>query len=314
MNFDYLEFVKRQGKDTFCFDRLKYKYSSASGIHTYTLTEAKDITLKYNEFFNEITVKANFSYFFNGHNFQSSIKDITQGLNYVSEAIASDMLTAHIKSFEYGTTLELKQNCQEYISNHISYNKNILQPFYKKNRLTGKVYDCKLLRFKIYDAGFRISTNITKGIKAHLQHHTSYSKDKDYIRLETVIKQPEIYFMKRNITMQNLISYDFRQHCKESLIEEYSKIKKATMVKIPEKKKDLNMAMIYLIQLQEIAYRTGLDIESQVSNLIKQIPESTLNTFDKKARKRQLKKHLKNIKQMNTGYDLTAMLKAKEID
>jgi hypothetical protein len=314
MNFDYLEFVKRQCKDTFCFDRLKYKYSSASGIHTYTLTEAEDITLKYNEFFNEMTVKANFSYFFNGHNFQSSIQDIINGLYYVSEAVASDMLTAHIKSFEYGTTLEIQHNCQEYISNHISYNKNILQPFYKKNRLTGKVYDCKLLRFKIYDAGFRISTNITKGIKTHLEQLYSYDRKKQYIRLENVIKQPEIYFMKRNITMQNLISLEFRKQCKESLLEEYSKIKKASMVKIPEKKKDLNMAMIYLIQLQEIAYSNGIDIEKQVSKLIKQIPDSTLNTFDKKARKRQFKKHLNSIKQLSTRYDLTEQLQAKGID
>jgi len=314
MNFDFIDIAKRLDKDKVCLDFLEHEGSYSSGWEKFVLKSMNKMEVWIRESTNEMKVKANLHYFLKGHNFHSSKIDLINGLQYSSELLNVNLFNAEAKAFEFGTVINIKHNPQEFLSNHISINKNPLQPFYKLKKLTGKGFEDSIKRIKLYDAGHRIKSTLPEAIRIDLSNSYGYDKAKHYIRIESHYKQPEAYFKKRNIYVDDILQDGFMKICKEDLITTYKSIMKTGIIQLPKKKADINSSTLPLILLKELGILFDFNPEELLKQKLKSIPEEILNRNDKKARSRNIKANLKKLDGKGISqYDIFEMLAAKEI-
>ena len=314
MNFDFIDIAKRLDKDKVCLDYLQWHKSDAYGWDTFYLKNKSKLEVKLSK--SELKVKANIFYFMNGHNFYNSKKDLIEGLQYVSELLNVNLFNAEAKAFEFGTVININHNPQEFLSNHISINKIPLQPYYKKGtkKLTGKVYEDSIKRIKLYDAGHKVKTTLSKAIRDDLSNFHEYDSTKSYIRIEDHHKQPEAYFKKRNIYVDDILQDGFMKICKENLTNNYKSIMKTGIIQLPKGKDELSTADILLRILMEQAILHGFNPEELWNQMIKALPTELLTKNDKYDRKKQFQKYLKKLKLNEISqYDISEMLAAKEI-
>lgn len=314
MNLDYIEIIKRQGKDKFCLDYLEHEGSYSSGWEKFVMCAVNKMEVWISK--DELKVKANLPYFLNGHNFFSTKADIINGLQYSSELLNTNLFNAEAEKFEFGTVINIPQSPHDFLSNHISLKKIPLQPFYKKGsgKLTGKGYENKILKLKMYDESQRIKTLLPEVIRADLKTHHNYNAGSNYIRIESHYKKPQIHFKQRTIYVNDLLQDGFLKLCKEDLITTYKSIMKTGIIQLPAKKKDINSATLPLIVLKELGILFDFNPEDLLKQKLKSIPAETLSRNDKKARQRQLKRNLMKLSQKNKSpYDISELLAAKEI-
>ena len=313
MNFDYIAVTKRQSKNNICFDYLEQEGSFVSGWEKYSMKAKNKMVVWINENSNELKLKTNFGYFLNGHNFLVTKKDLISGFQQTSELLNINLFDADVMAFEFGTVANIQQQPQEFLSNHISINKNPLQPFFKKKKLTGKGFEDSSKRIKLYDVGYRIKTNLPEEIRRDLRSFCGYDKAKHYIKLENHYKKPEAYFKKR-IFVNDLLEDGFMKLCKEDLITTYKSIMKTGIIQLPKKKADINSATLPLIVLKELAVLFDFNAEELLKEKLKSIPDELLNLNDKKARQRQMKANLKKLEgKEKSKYDISDLLAAIEI-
>lgn len=314
MYFDYTELIKSLHKDNLCFDYLEHKGSFKSGIDIFTLKGKNNIDMVLNDRTSELRLKANFPYFWQGHNFCFQKAQLTDAIQYTSEILNLNLFESEVKHFEFGTLLETDFCAEEILFNHISYEGKPLQAYFNRNRLSGKEYKSACFRFKMYDAGRNIKNKLPEAIKSDLRRLYGYDKGKHYLKIENHYKKPQNHFKKRILSVEDILSDSFMKICKEDLINTYMNIMKTGIVKLPENKKDINAGTLPLILLKELEHLHGFNTEQLLMQKLKSIPESNLPKPDKKARKRQLESNLKKIQHANQSlYDLTSALQMKEI-
>ena len=314
MNFDYTELTKSVHKDIVCYNYLEHAASYPSGIEKFYLKGVNNMEVFMNHNTSEIRLKANFPYFWQGHNFTFNKTKLIESIQFTSEMLNSNFFEAEVKAFEYGTILETVYSPEEILSNHISYNGKPLQPYYNKHKLTGKYFDNGTFVLKLYDAGRNMKNKLPEAIRSNLSSLQGYDKHKHYLKVENHYKKPQVHFKQRGIYVNELLSNSFMQSCKEDLINSYMNIMKTGIVKLPDNKKDLNVGTLPIIVLEELAAIYHFDTKDLLLKRLKSIPESKLSKDDKKARKRQLETNLNKIKfASQSDYDLTTLLKSKEI-
>jgi len=311
MNIDFLDIAKHHGKDKICFEYLKQVASYETGWKKYLLEGLNSIEVWHHEQTANIRLKANFGYYLVGHNFNFKTPELIEGIQQVSELINCNLFDAEVKAFEYGSFIEIDLKPKEFFINHIKHKNKELITF--KNH-SGKGFEEVDLKFKLYDAGRNLKTKLSKDIRASLKEHYGYDEAKHYIKIESHYKKPQIHFKKRNIYINEVIQDSFMQLCKEDLINSYKSIMKTGIIKLPEKKKDINSSIVPLILLKELETVFGFDAEELLKAKWKSVPEDKLNSYDKKARLHQLKTNLKKINTTDKSiYDITAKLDAKAI-
>ncbi|AMS27812.1 hypothetical protein AEM51_13075 [Bacteroidetes bacterium UKL13-3] len=314
MNLDYTELTKGISKDKLCLNYLEHEASYHSGTEKFTLKGVNKIEVFFNDRTSEIRLKANFPYFWQGHNFVCNKSQLIDAIQYTSEMLNLNLFDAEIRSFEFGTILQTEKPTDELLSNHISYNGKHLQPYFNKNVLAGKYYTGPTLIHKMYDAGKNLKNKVPEAIRADLSSFHGYDKTKHYLKVENHYKKPEIHFKNRTLFVNEVLSDSFLLQCKTDLIQTYKNIMKTGIIKLPKEKKDINSSTLPLIVLKELEALYHFNSEDLLMQRIKSIPECKLNKEDKKARKRQIEGNFKKIQSSGQSeYDLSSQLEAKEI-
>jgi len=312
MNIDFLDIVKHHGKDNICFDYLKLAGTYPSGWTRYHLEGINIMEVWHNQEESNIRLKANFPYYWAGHNFHFKRSDFIDSIQHASELLNSNLFDAEVKAFEFGSIIEIDKKPKEFFQNHIKYKNQLLVTF--KN-YSGKGFEDRVLKFKMYDAGKNIKSKLSKEQRSHLKENFGYNEAKHYIKIESHYKKPQVQFKQRTIYLNEVLSDSFLQDCKEDLISTYKDIMKTGIIKLPESKKDLNTGIITLLVLKELESLFNFNAEELLKHRLASIPETMLNKYDKKARKRQIEANLKKL--LSSGqseYDITSKLEAKEID
>ena len=119
MTFDYIEIVKRLGKDKICLDYLELDTVRASGWVEYSLRKKSKIVLCLRQSTNELKVRANLPYYLQGHNFNFSKEKLIDGIQEISELLNINLFNAEASTFEFGTVMNIQCNPQEFLFNHI---------------------------------------------------------------------------------------------------------------------------------------------------------------------------------------------------
>lgn len=315
MYLDYIQLTKGIHKDNICIDYLEHQSTSYATREEKFILKGKNIIELYlNECTSEIRLNANFPYFWQGHNFAFSKAQLVEAIQHTSEILNLNLFEAEIKTFEFGTILKTERPAEEIILNHISYNGKELQPFFRRNKLTGKQYQTDTILHKLYDAGRNIKTKLPKAIRADLSRLYGYDDANYYLKIENHYKKPERHFRSGTLFLNDAISDSFLMQCKADLLNTYKNIMKTGIVKLPEEKKNINSSTIPLIVLKELAALYNFNAEDLLLQRIKSIPESRLSKEDKKARKRQIESNLKKVQLSGLSeYDLSKQLEAQEI-
>jgi hypothetical protein len=313
MNLDYTELIRPLGVDKVSFNHLDH-VGSFSGIEKFILKGVNNIDIYYNERISEIKLKANFPYFWQGHNFSTTKTTMIEAINHSSELLNLNLYDSEVKAFEFGTIVEIHKQPHDFLFNHISRNGKIMQPYYNRNTLSGKYYKDSILTFKLYDAGLNIKAKLPKATRDTLSKQFDYDGAKHYIKVETHYNKPNIHFKASNLLLDDILSDEFMNHCKEDLINIYKSIMKIGKVQLPTEKKDINSSTIPMIALKEVGILYDFNTEELLRQLIKSVPETTFTKYDKKARQAQVKANLKKLKSgSQSEFDILTLLESIEI-
>ena len=231
-------------------------------------------------------MNANIPYCFLGHNFYSTIEDLTDGFQSISEDLNVNLFDADIQKFEFGSFIEIPFLVKDFLNNHIrakSMNTRIFERGKDFEPIKNQTH-----RIKIYDGGYRLKTELSKSIREILTNDFGYNPKGNYIKIESHYLKPETYFKKRNLLLNDLFSIQFTNECKNDLLNNYQKIMKTGCIQIPETKGKLSSSVIPLICLRELGQIYGFNPDEAIKTLIKAIPETILTKDDKKARNRQI--------------------------
>jgi hypothetical protein len=316
MQIDFTEIIKRYGKDKPNLKTLNKIGSYASGWDLYELKGINKILFSVNEGNQIIKAKANFPYFWQGHNFNFSNSEMVEAIQFTSSLIDLNLFDAKVKSFEFGSVLLLDASPHEYLSNHLTIKGKPFQTYLAANHrnISGKEYKNELLKLKLYDFQENLKHKAKESIRATLRGLNEYDRNKHYLKIEAHYKSPEKHFLNGSLLVNDILKPDFLQNCKDDLINLYRSIMKTGIVKTPTNKKDLSSGGIAFLMLYELGMLHQFDAESLMIDKINSIPDSTLNKEDKKARKRFIKDGFKKMKTLESSrFDLSELLESTQI-
>jgi len=316
MNFDYADLTKSIGKDKLSYQYLEELGAYPNGFKSYILKGVEKMKVRIHQEAGLIELKANLPYYWQGHNFNFTKATMIEALQHTSDMLNINLFQAEIRSFEFGCIVEVSQKPDDFLNNHLSYKGKPFQEFLNKSHsaITGKEFENKVLKVKLYDAGLRLRQMTSKSIRQELELTSGYEQKKNYIKLENHYKNPNAYFKNRSLFVNEVLQDSFMQLCKKDLIETYKNIMKTGLIKIPTNKKDLNVGTLPLIVLKEVGLIYGFNPEELIKQKVKAISEDILNPYDKKARQEQIKQNWKKIaSEEESQYDITKQLESKEI-
>jgi hypothetical protein len=315
MNYDFTGLTKNISNDNLCFNYLEHKATYVEGLEKFILKGVENIEIYYNPNASEISIKANFPYFMQGHNFSFSSQNMKEAIQYTSELLNLNLFDSLVKTLEFGSIIELDFPIDEFLFNHISLKGKAIQPHLTQNKLTGKYFKDGLMVHKLYNAGANMKSKLSSTIREDLSNNYGYDKAKNYLKIENHYKKPEVYFKKRNLYLNEVLNSSFMNECKEDLITTYKSIMKTGIIKLPEDKKNINAGTIPLLILKELEALFHFNSEELIYLKLKSIPEEILNKNDKKARKAIISSNLDKInnKSVLSNYDITSKLENTKI-
>lgn len=289
MNFDYLEISRSLSKDKPCLDYLDWQLATKYGWNKFLYEGCKDIEIWLNEEKDSITIKGSIPYFMAGQNFNTEVKDLKNGFDYLSSILELNLYKSEVKVFEFGTILKIPFSPSKVFNSHLK-----IQGMKTRSFDNGKYFEDSILRVKLYDVGKNIKLKLDKNERNALIERQGYNPQANYLKVENHYKKPSVSFKKRFILASDLLECSFEKQCKEDLYNKYSNIMKTRQVQINDKKQ-LSSSTIPLIILKEYEDYLPCKAEDLLIKKIKAIPEEIMTKEDKKSRIRQLRTNLKKI-------------------
>jgi len=310
MNLDYCEISKSLGKDK---PNLEYLQREAiyPNAERYSFQGCKKIEIWNFHERNQLSVKGSLPYFINGHNFNSSLEDWKEALNYLSSCLNQNLFSGLIEAFEFGTIQEIPFPENAFLRNHIKIAGMESKEYFQGHIITGKEFISPTLKVKLYDSNRNIKSKLDKPLQEEISRLWGWDREKHYIKLENHYKKPEAHF-RGNIYLNEILSPEFQYKLKLELLFIYQKIMKTGNVILPERKSDINAGTIPLICLKELESVYSFNTEEMLKAKLKEIPEEILSPEDRKARLKILRDNLKKISITGKSeYDISELLEAK---
>jgi hypothetical protein len=310
MNLDYIEISKFLDKDK---PNLEYLQREAyyPNAERYSFQGCKKIEIWNYPERNQLSIKGSFPYFLNGHNFNSSLEDWKEGLDYLSSCLNINLYTGLIEAFEFGTIQEIPFTENAFLRNHVKIQGMEARSYNKVQIITGKEFISPSLKVKLYDSNRNIKSKLDKPIQEEISRLWGWNKEKHYIKIENHYKKPEAHF-RGNVYLNEILSSEFQYNLKMELYKTYQKIMKTGNIILPEKKADINAGTIPLIILKELESIYHFNIEDMLKAKLKEIPEDILSLSDRKARLKILRENLKKISfSGKSDFDISELLEAK---
>lgn len=320
MNVDYISITKRLDKDNISLDQLDSKDVFRNNHYQFILKGVNPLDVYLSNDGSQVILSGSIPYFWKGHNFHFSRIDFIDAINYASDSIGTNFMDADVNKFEFGSTLEIPINPNDFLLHHYSMAGMKTRIFQSISRqLEGKYFEDSILKYKLYDSGKKMKYALPKDIRNQLEQQNGYCNDRHYIRIESHYKKPQIQFKLSSIKLHEILTLDFMNDSKNDLLKSYKMIKKTKITRRPGNKKDINSGTIPIDVLMDfedvIMQYSGKNIEDLLKEKIKSYPDGLLNKDDKKARAKQLKENYKKIVSGDQcNYDISSIIEAKPID
>ena len=157
MNFDFIEAEKLLSQDKICLDYLNYEASYSTGWDKFLYEDCKAVEIWLNTEARKLKLRGSIPYFIAGQNFKTSQEDFINGIKHLSEILATDLMTAEVKVFEFGTTLEIPFSAKEVFNSHLK-----IQGMRTRSFDYGKYFVDSIMTFKLYDANKNLKNKLTK--------------------------------------------------------------------------------------------------------------------------------------------------------
>lgn len=310
MNLDYIAISKILDKDK---PNLEYLNREAlyPNAERYSFQGCKKLEIWNYPQRNQLTIKGSIPYFLCGHNFNSSLEDWKEGLDYLSSCLNLNLYSGLIEAFEFGTIQEIPFPENAFLRNHIKIPGMETKEYLQGQQITGKEFLSPALKVKLYDSNRNIKNKLDKGIQEEISRLWGWDKEKHYIKLENHYRKPEAHF-KGNLYLNEIFSPGIQHKLKTEILLTYQRIMKTGNVIFPEKKADINAGTIPLIILKELEGIFNFNTEELLKSKLKEIPEEILSHEDRKARMKILRENLKKISiSGKSEFDISALLEAK---
>lgn len=304
MNFDYIEITKGLHKDKLCLDYLEEDASyKDSGWIKYYHEGCKALEVWVQPAFSNLKIKGSFPYFMAGQNFQTSLQDFTSSIDYMASILEVNLYEAMVKVFETGAILTTNFHPQFVFDSHIK-----IKGMKTRTFDNGKYFEDRVLRYKLYDVGANIKKKLSGQDRALLKERHGYDPACNYLKIESHYKNPEVYFKRRCIYVNDLLERDFQAVLRTDFLNKYQSIMKTNQAYLISKKQ-LTSSTIPLLILKEYEKFLPCSVEDLIKKKIKAIPFDILSKEDKKWRNRQIKTNLKKLEVENScQYDLSELL------
>lgn len=287
---DFLDIEKPLFKDKPNFGLLESKGFSYNRQH-FELPKLPQLKFYYNKQANLLRIKGSLPYLVNGQNFSFTHQDALLGIEALQDALELNLTGAWVNSFEYGKIVECEQPMKLILGNHYK-----LKGAQKIEFESGKYFKNSYLNLKLYDAKKRIVQQLQKEQRDHLKTLGLYNPSKSYLKIESHYKKPAACFRGRDVVyLTDLVKPSFVSECQKNLLNQYNQIEKGMKLKLPENKKELNTTAIIYSALRMAALEHGFNPEEKLKQVFDAIPDSVLNSHDRKQRKRQLRQNKKKI-------------------
>lgn len=213
--------------------------------------------------------------------------------------------------FEYGTIQEIPFIEADFLHNHYRIKGMTAKAYYQGNVLTGREFENKDLKVKLYDVSRNIKNKLDYAIRKDLSNTYGWDKEKHYIKIENHYKKPEALF-SQNLILSELLAEEQLRKLQIDLISTYKNIMKTGSIHFPNDKGDINSSTIPLMVLKELERIYDINTEELIKQIIKCIPEEILTNDDRKYRRSQIKNNLKKIiSTEKSSYDITELLNLK---
>ena len=306
---DYIEITKHiQGKNKPFLGHLQPAAVYSSGMEKYFVEGCRKMQIEYSPNIGTLKMKGSPIYYIQGHNFISPKEKYLQGIKYVEGLLNMDLFDSDIEVLESGVIMEVDTKPKYLIAGHKA-GKGLEMRENPKDRGGIRYFADGQLQLKLYDAGRNILHKQGLTMKGIIKE-TGWNPESNYLKFEAHYKKPHLVLNNgRGIRLADIFSPTWEGRLKEDLFEQYQRLELMKTVELPTKKSDLSSADIILLLLAEVSINQGADLKKQLYEKINSIPEDILNTEDRKARKRQIKKMLEKIDTApKSQYDLSELL------
>ncbi|MEI6697239.1 MAG: hypothetical protein WCO13_14390 [Bacteroidota bacterium] len=305
---DYIEISKHLSKDKPNLKNLVQKAIYLdTGVEKYSISGVRPIEIYYDERNSNLKIKGSLPYFVNGQNFYVSNNDYLKGIEYIENILNVNLSEALIDKFEYGKIIEVEDKANLIINNHFAPS-GIKTSSYTN----GKYFEYQNILLKLYNAKENIFRKLDSNKQKEIEK-LGFNRKKEYIKFEVKYKKPHFTLNNgKGILVTDLANTNFKSKIENDFINQYNFLKKRKCVEIPINKKDLSSGNIILLTLEEVALNEGKTAKELIYSTLKQIPNSTLNKDDKKARQRQFRNMLEIIEtDSKSKYDLLELFQNK---
>lgn len=302
--YDYSEITKQLCKDKINLIHLDWQGENKSGTF-YSINGIHQMKVFHNEEANSLKITGSIPYFVNGHNFYTSNEDYFRGIQYMEDLLHVQLSNAIVDCFEFGKIVEVAFPAITVIMNHNA--PKGMKPSYYSN---GRYFEDSLHLIKFYNAKENIFRKLDSAMQKKIEG-MGFDRKKEWVKVEVKHKKPHITLNKGlGVLVADLTNPYFQRKIEDNFLNQYNRLMITKTVKIPDSKKELSAGSIILMSLAEVALNMGKTAKELIYGKLKEIPESVLNSNDKKARQAQFRKMLKAIEaNENSKYDLTDLLK-----
>jgi hypothetical protein len=290
VKYDFISLELDLKGSSICFEFLNDCEVYMYGWEKFTLKKENVLEVWYNRSCDLLRVKGSLPYFWKGQNMFYTNEEMLEALQYASEMLNIDLFDAIVKKVEFGTIVQTDHSPLDVFKHHHNYKNKPLVRFDH-----GLGHEALYFKYKMYDAGRNIKSKTTKSKRLSMVD-IGYDPQSNYIKLENHIKNLPRHFNQPPIVCSDLFLPSTIEIFRADLLRTYCAISKSTGTQLPQDKKNINASTIPMIVLNDLSQKHGFDVNSELMAVINRVPSQTMNTFDKKARKRQIRSNLKKVK------------------
>lgn len=305
--FDFIHLeINIDCKDTMIFANMQQVAAFASGYDKYIVHGLKDMEIFVNRNTNRMRVKGSLPYWQQGHNFtfsQNAFVEAVQQLNsYIPHV---NLWQSRLLAFEYGVIMQVEQQPKEYIKNHTTNDKGLIEEVRAKDRGFFKWWENKAIKLKMYDVNHNFSTtNKLEYKNKEAAEAAGWDKSKYWLKFEGHYLNPELIEGGKGAQLWQLDNTEFLNNLKDSLYMQYKRLEPVKETVLTDKPQTNELVMSTIID----NFADKETIKKLVYAKINQNP--TLSKSDKDQRKRTFKKMLEGVGEKQISrYDLSAKLK-----
>ncbi|HBG71783.1 MAG: hypothetical protein A2W93_06270 [Bacteroidetes bacterium GWF2_43_63] len=301
--YDYIGITKQLHKDNINLSNLEHIASSRNCEH-YLIPGIKPMKLQYNKDNKLMRITGSVPYWVNGHNFSITMAEYNTGLDYMADLLKVKISDAIVDVMEFGAIVNTSLPANQIISAHSSA-KGMKSVIYDN----GRYFSDSACKVKMYNAKARIFQNLDKGTQHEIEA-AGFDRKADWVKVEAHYLKPHMAINKgAGIILSDLFRPDFIRKTEENFLYQYSRLSFIKSVEIPMNKKHLKTDNLLMLALAEVSGNIGKSPKDLAYGILNQIPDEVLSPNDKKARRAQIRKLLKQIStDITSKYDLSPLL------